>query len=466
VTSTSALPDGPASGPFVNMVRWLRTPLPMLDDLAARYGTRFTMRLPRTPGPLVFFAEPAAIRDLWTGDPLVLHAGEANVILRSVLGANSLIVLDGERHLRERRLMLPPFHGERMRAYGEAMRDAATRAIDAWPIGRAFPVHPSMQDITLDVIMRTIFGVGAGDDARLSPLREALVRWTTLGTSRLGTALLLLTPPDQAARVRELAASRWGRFLPWAPLVRAQQDTDRLIRELIAARRREGTAGREDVLSMLVDARDEQGEAMSEDELRDEMLTLLVAGHETTATTLAWTLHHLLAHPAWLARVRAEVREVAGERGVQPDQVDKLVLLDAAIKETLRLTPIIPIVGRKLERPMTIGGIDLPAGAVAMATIYLVHRRADLWPDPTRFDPGRFVGKKIDPTHYLPFGGGARRCLGMAFATYEMKIVLATILARVQLAPAPGARVKLVRRGITFAPSGGMPVVAVARDAV
>ena len=456
------LPPGPHSRPIVNLVRWVRAPLPLLDELAARYGNVFTMHMPRTTQPLVIFAEPAAVRDLWTGDPDTLHAGEANAILRAALGEHSLLLLDGERHLRERRLMLPPFHGERMRAYGEAMRDATSREIDRWPLRRPFPVHASTQAITLDVIMRTIFGVG-GDDAQLAPLRDGLVRWTTLGTSRLGTALMLLTPPDRADDVRRLATSRWGRLLPWAPLVRAQARTDRLVRELIVARRREGTAGREDILSMLIEARDESGAAMTDDQLRDEMLTLLLAGHETTATTLAWTIHHLLEHPEWLARVRAEVRDVVAGGVVQPEQIERLVLLDASIKETLRLTPIIPMVGRVLAKPATIGEVQLPAGAVALASIYLVHRRADLWPEPQRFDPSRFVGKKVDPTTYFPFGGGARRCLGMAFASYEMKIVLATMLARAELAPAPGKRVRLVRRGITFAPSGGMPVVVTAK---
>jgi cytochrome P450 len=199
---------------------------------------------------------------------------------------------------------------------------------------------------------------------------------------------------------------------------------------------------------------------MTDDQLHDEMLTLLLAGHETTATTLAWTLHHLLEHPAWLARCRNEVREVG------TSDLDKLVLLDAAIKETLRLTPIIPMVGRVLGKRTTIGGIDMPQGSIALACIYLVHRRPDLWPDPLRFDPSRFVGKKVDPSTYFPFGGGARRCLGMAFANYEMKIVLAEILARTELARAPGRAVKLVRRGITFAPSGGMPIVVTSRNEV
>lgn len=443
------------------MVRWLREPLPMLRDLSARFGSAFSLRVPRMEQPMVFFSDPAAVKQIWAGDPEVFRAGEANVILKSSLGANSILLLDGERHLRERRLMLPPFHGERMKAYGIAMRDSAEREVATWPVGKPFPIQHSMQGITLDVIMRTIFGVE--DERKLAPLREALVRWTTLATSRLGTALLLLTPPEHATKIQKIASRGIGRLLPWASIVKAAEDTDRVVRELIAARRKESTEGREDILSMLLEARDERGQRMTDDELRDEMLTLLLAGHETTATTLAWTIHHLLSNPTWYARVRAEVAEVAGEGPLAPDQVDKLVVLDAAIKETLRLTPIIPLVARHLKKPSTIGGFDLPAGAVAAACIYLVHHRPDLYPDPDRYDPGRFIGKKPDPTTYFPFGGGTRRCLGMAFAAYEMRIVLATILARVDLAAAPGEPVKLVRRGITLAPSGGMPVVVSAR---
>jgi cytochrome P450 len=437
------------------MVRWLMAPLPLLEEFSSRYGNAFTLRLPRVDGPMVIFAEPSAVRDLFTGDPNILNAGEANILLRPIVGRNSLLILDGERHLHERRMMLPPFHGERMKAYGNVMRDVTNREIDRWPIGRAFAVHESTQAITLEVIMRTIFGVG-GTDPRLASLRDALVRYTTLGTSKIGTAVLILTPPARAQALREITKSRWGQYLPWAHIVRAQFETSRLVRDLVTARRREGTAGREDILSMLLEARDESGAAMTDDALHDEMLTLLLAGHETTATALAWTIHHLLDNPEWLARVRAEVREVG------TTELDKLVLLDAAIKESLRLTPIIPMVGRVLKQPATIGGLALPAGAAALACIYLVHRRPDLWPDPLRFDPLRFVGKKVDPSTYFPFGGGARRCLGMAFANYEMKIVLATILARTDLAPT-GERVRPVRRGITLAPSGGTPIVVTKR---
>lgn len=454
--------SGPTGSPFVSMLRWLFTPIPMLEDLSARFGPVFSLRVPRLPQPFVFFAEPAAVRDLWTGDPEVLRANEANELLRSVLGAHSLLLLDGAAHLRERRLMLPPFHGERMKAYGEAMQHATARELARWPIGRAFPIHAAMQAITLDVIVRTIFGVGDGE--ALAPLRDALVRYTELGTSWLGTAMLLLLPPDRAEQLQRLSRGGLGRALPWAHIVRAQQETDRLIRELIATRRREDTRDRTDVLALLLAARDERGAPMTDDELRDEMLTLLLAGHETTATALAWAIHHLLANPGWLDRVRAEVAEVADDDGAIPlDRLDRLVVLDAAIKETLRLTPIVPMVGRRLARATTIGGRALPAGTTALASIYLVHRRPDLWPDPARFDPGRFLGKKPDPSHYFPFGGGTRRCLGMAFASYEMRIVLATVLARVDLAAARGRPIRLVRRGITFAPSGGMPVIVRAR---
>ena len=444
---------------YVNIVRWYRAPLGMLKDLKAKHGNAFALKIPRQEEPMMIFAEPAAVKEIWNGDPEVLRAGEANIILRSALGRNSLLLLDGAEHLRERRLMLPPFHGDRMKAYGATMHDVTKREVERWPNNHPFAVHGSMQHITLDVIMRTIFGVSEGQG--LDELRDALVRYTTLGTSKLGTAILLLSPPDYAERIQDLAANGLGRLLPWAPIVRAQRDTDRLVRQVIAQRRREGTAGRDDVLSMLLEARDENGAPMTDDELRDEMMTLLLAGHETTATTLAWALHHLLMNPEWLARVRAEVDEVVGVGGrVGTEHLERLVLVDAAVKETLRFTPIVPMVARRLSKPLTIAGRELPAGAVAAASIYLVHHRADLWPDPEKFDPNRFIGKKADPTHYFPFGGGTRRCLGMAFANYEMKVVLATILANVDISRAPGPPSRLVRRGITLAPSDGMRLIA------
>jgi cytochrome P450 len=210
---------------------------------------------------------------------------------------------------------------------------------------------------------------------------------------------------------------------------------------------------------MLVGARDERGRPMTDAELRDEMMTMLLAGHETTATTLAWTFHRLTAHPEVRGRVVAEVDRVAGDGPLDPARVGELEYLDAFIRETLRLNPIIPIVGRKLQAPMRIGGLELDEGVMAAPCIYLTHRRPDVWPDPLRFDPDRFVGKKPSPYAWLPFGGGVRRCIGMAFALYELKVVLATVLSQFDVAPVRGERTKVVRRSITFAPSADMPIV-------
>jgi cytochrome P450 len=233
----------------------------------------------------------------------------------------------------------------------------------------------------------------------------------------------------------------------------------RLLLAEIARRRVDGTAGRTDILSLLVEARDERGEPMRDEELLDELFTLLMAGHETTATSLAWVFWHLLGHPGVVQKLRGELHAVAGGDGLAPEQVARLEYLDAVIKESARLTPVATAVIRRLLRPARIGGHDLPAGINVSLSIYGIHHRADLWPDPERFDPDRFVGARPAPHTYFPFGGGVRRCIGAAFATYEMKVVLAEVLSRVELGVAPGYRMRPVLRTITVAPSRGMPVV-------
>jgi cytochrome P450 len=398
--------------------------------------------------PYVLFTSPAAVREIFTGDEEDLRAGEANFVLRPLLGAHSLLLLDGARHARERRLMLPPFHGERMLAYGETMRTVADQVIERWPLGEPFPIHREMQAITLEIILRTVFGL-EGDT--LDGLRDRLRRWVSLV---LSPALLL--PRLQIDL---------GSLSPWGRLVQLKREIDGMLFAEMARRRAPGATPRQDILSLLLEARDEHGEPMRVEEVRDELMTLLVAGHETTATSLAWTFHHLLANPAALEACRAEIRSVVGASPVTPEQVNRLPYLDATVKEALRLNPVITEVGRRLERPMRIGGRDLPAGISVGPCIYLIHRRPDLWANPETFDPARFVGARPSPYEFLPFGGGVRRCLGMAFALYEMKVVLAEVLARVDLRSAPGYRMRIVRRSITMAPSKGMPVVVAARAA-
>jgi len=435
------LPPGPRLPSIVQFLHMGFRPTAFLEECARRWGDPFTLHIPARP-PLVMFSDPEAIREIFTGDPEVLHAGEANSILGPIVGEYSLLLLDGARHLRQRRLMLPPFHGERMQAYGRTMREITDRSIDAWPVGRPFPIHDRMQAITLDVILRTVFGLDEGE--ALARLRERLRRLTAFVSGALG--VLLLMPWLQ----RDL-----GPLTPGGRFARLAREIDDILFAEIARRRAEGVAGRDDILSMLIAARDEGGQPMSDQELRDEMVTLLLAGHETTATSLAWAFHRLLGRPDVLGKLREEV----GEGPVEPEEIGRLEYLDAMVKETARLNPVIVNVGRRLQAPMRIGGHDLPAGVVASPCIYLTHRRPDLWPDPARFEPERFIGARPSPYAFFPFGGGVRRCIGAAFAAYEMKIVLAEVLARVELHAAPGYTVRTVRRTVTLAPSGGMPVV-------
>jgi cytochrome P450 len=438
----NALPPGPKLPPAVQLLSWIFRPIPFMERCAQRYGDCFVVRLPLN-APFVTFSDPEAIKEIFTGDPEKLPAGETRAILKPLVGQHSVLVLDGAEHAQHRKLLMPPFHGERMQAYGEVMREITDRTIERWPVGHAFPMQPEMQDITLNVILRTVFGIDEG--AELTQLRAMLTELLTLGTNPLSMIPwfpTLLDPFTKRQQVQKLI-----------------EDVDKALYVAITKRRAAGTGGRTDILSMLIDARDEQGQPMTDVELRDELITMLVAGHETTATSLSWTFHQLLQHPEVLARLKSELQTVANDGSVTLQSISKLEYLDATIKEAQRLTPIVPLVGRLLHEPMHIGGRDLPAGVVAAPCIYLTHRRADIWPNPDRFDPTRFLTKRPSPYEFFPFGGGNRYCLGAAFALYEMKIVLAQVLSRVALRAAPGRRVHVVRRGVTFAPSEGMPVV-------
>ncbi len=439
----SSLPPGPKRPRLFQTLDWVRRPIPIMRKYAQEYGECFTLRWLNTP-PIAFFSDPVAIQQIFTASPEDALAGRANVILKPILGKNSVLLLDGARHKRERKLLMPPFHGERMRLYGETMREIADRSIDTWPVGQPFPIHQHTREITLDIILRTVFGVDEG--ALLQKLRSLLIEFLRL----VGHSPLLL--------VRWLQINL-GPLTAWQRISQLGREIDAVLHEQIAQRRAAAQNGRTDIMALLIEARDEDGQPLSAQELRDEMLTMLLAGHETTATSLAWVMHHLLQHPDILEKVHAELRSVVGGGPIRAEHVSELTYLDATIKETARLNPIVPVVARYLARPARIGEYDLPAGWVAAPCIYLTHRRPDLWPKPETFQPERFIGKRVDPYTFFPFGGGVRHCLGAAFATYEMKIVLAQILSRVSLRPVPGHTVRVIRRSITFAPSDGMPVI-------
>jgi len=403
----------------------------MMGDCARRYGDMFTLKI-ANEGTWVFVSDPEAVKQIFTGDPRLLHAGEANVVLLPVLGSHSVLLLDEDAHMAQRKLMLPSFHGGRMRGYEQTMAEVAAREIERWPVGERVSAWPTMQAITLEVIMRTVFGVT--DSARLRRLGEVL-----------RSSLSWAADPRRMARLALLGPRR---IAERGTLRRALQPTDDLIFEEIRSHRDAPDLDeRDDVLSLLLQARHDDGSGMSDHELRDELMTLLVAGHETSATALAWALEALARHPAVLTRLREEVD--AGDD----------TYLDAVVQETLRLRPVIALVLRRLTEPMEIGGRLLPAGVTVAPCIYLLHRRPDVYPDPRAFRPERFLERPPGTYTWIPFGGGVRRCLGASFAQFEIKVVLRELVSRLDISPARSRPERRVRRAIVFAPERGGELV-------
>jgi cytochrome P450 len=457
----------------VQTAQWWLRPLELLDACARRYGDPFTLRL-SSLGDIVVVSAPDLVKRVFTGDPDVLRAGQANEILKPIVGPSSVLLLDGKEHLRHRRLLTPPFVGERMAVYADIIEKSTLAAVRGFPVGEAFSLHPAMAAITLDVILHAIFGLDDG------PIRSHFAGLLT-DLLRDPPSFLLLLP---ALRI-DAPLSPYRRFL------RARGVVDRALYQLIDERRRAADLGtRKDVLSLLLAARDEAGQPMSDEEVHDDLLTLMVAGHETTATSLAWTFERLLSEPEVLARATAEVEAVLGRGSIEdsfpppvsaaapssrppprsgepvssryPTTLPRFEYLDAILKETLRLRPIIPVVGRLLSAPFALAGYTLPAGTAVWPCIHLAQRRADTYAEPERFWPDRWLGARVDPYAWLPFGGGVRRCIGMGFALYEMKVILATVLAHARLRPASPVPERTVRRAITMFPAEGTQVVMTA----
>jgi cytochrome P450 len=417
----------------VQAVRYARRPLGFLIDLHRRYGDVFTVSFPFFDR-LVYVADPALVKELFTGSPEQFHAGEANAtVLEPALGPNSVLTLDEDAHMRQRKLLLPPFHGERIGRYGDLIREITMRQMERWPVGEPFALRPHTQRITLAVIMRAVFGVD--DEERLARLGSLIDGFS----SRVNPVVAF------PALQRDL-----GRWSPWGRFVRARAALDEFVYEEIALRRAEiaaGGADRDDVLSLLLGARHEDGSPMSDEELRDELVTVIGAGHETTATGLAWAMERVLRAPRVLARLRDSV--AAGE-----DEY-----LDATIRETLRARPVIVDVARKLTAPARIGGYEVPAGQFLLAAIAAMHYREDLFPDPEEFRPERFLDDRPDTYAWIPFGGGVRRCIGASFAEFEMRVALRAFIERADLRAASREPEPIRVRNITLAPARGSRVV-------
>jgi cytochrome P450 len=442
----------PPSMPLPTAVQsliWIRRPTEFMHFLARRYGHAFRLKLPAFE--ISMFSDPESIRTMFSAKSDEMHAGETNRILRALVGDRSVLLLDDAEHLRHRKLLLPSFHGERMRLYGETMAEITRQGIAHMARFRSdevFSLHPHTQQITLQVILRTVFGADEG--AELETLSARIKRMLGASEHRISFVLMiyLASRPQLEGR------------LPWRYLLAPRNEVDALLYHIIAERRvaqRASGHERTDVLAMLMQARDEAGKPLSDRELRDELMTALAAGHETTATALAWAFECILSHPEVHTRLREEIAAIGGV-DASPEKLTALPYLDATIKEVMRLRPIVPIVGRKLMKPMSLGGYDLPAGTLVGACIYLAQRNPEVYPDPARFQPERFLGVPTDPVSWLPFGGGIRRCIGAQFATYELKIVLGTLLAHCEFELAQASPIRPMRRAVTLFPEHGTRV--------
>jgi cytochrome P450 len=429
------LPPEPPRGPLWQTLAWSFRPLAFMARNREEIGSAFSVRFLGFQRPMVMISDPVAVKALYTERRHGLPPGRS-FALEPILGARSVLLLEGEEHIARRRLMLPPFHGERMRSYESVVGEIVTAEIDSWQLGQEFPIHARMQAVTLEVILRAVFGIAEGprlDRLRLM-LRDVLVQTGSTRTQLIG----LVT----RGRGRDpLAGVR----------ARLEQVDELLFAEIAEHRLRPDLEERDDILSMLMTASFEDGSSMDDKELRDQLMTLLLAGHETTATALAWTFDLLLRHPVELGRLRMSLE--AGEEAY----------LKATITEALRLRPVIPLAGRRLAEDLVTDDLELPAGTDVTAAIWLTHTDPEIYPDPFAFRPERFLEAAPDTYAWIPYGGGIRRCLGAAFAEFEMRIVLREVLTRCELRKVDPTPEKTGRRNITFSPRAGTPVVVESR---
>jgi cytochrome P450 family 135 len=432
---SAALPPGPRMPSALQAIGWARRPFPFMRRCRERYGEIFRMRILHS-GSWVFLCDPADVKRVFTAPPASMGVALANPLLLPVLGARSVMLLEEPDHMARRRLMLPPFHRERMDGDVEMMAEATRGEVARWPVGEPFELWPRMQAITLEVIMRTVFG--PGDPERLEPVRTAL--------SRLTEAL------NNPKRLSRLAALGPGWIAGSAGFRRAMAPVEAALLAEVDRRRREED-GRRDIVSMLLDTRHEDGSPLSERELRDELLTLLTDG--PTSSSLAWVFERLLRHPEKLARLREEI-----------DAGESTAYLDAVVQETLRLCPPVPVVARRLLEPMELGGYELPAGTTVAPCVYLIHRDERFYPQPRSFVPERFLERPPGTYTWIPFGGGVRRCLAASYAELEMKRVVRTVLAAVELHPVGGGDERVTRSAISFSPDKRARVVAEPRARV
>jgi unspecific monooxygenase len=440
----SQLPNPITSPPWWQLINWIADPIGCQDKYSQKYGDIFTMHLSGLGSPVVI-GNPQVIGAFFSQDSQ-FDIGRANALAEPLVGRNSLMLLDGARHRRERKLLMPPFHGERLQTYAQQICLITEQVVSQWQVNQPFIARTAMQQVSLEVILQIVFGLSAGE--RYQQLKSLLTDWLDMTDSPLRSSMLFLRFLQQD----------WGAWTPWSRMKRRQRHVHDLLQAEIEERRNKGDEGRTDVLSLMMAVRDENGQAMSDEEVRDELLTILFAGHETTATTLAWAFYQIHQQLDVREKLLQELDSL-GENS-PPMKIAQLPYLTAVCQETLRMYPVIPVLFPRITKsPIKIAGHFFDAETTLMPSIYLVHYREDLYPSAQQFKPERFLERQYSASEYFPFGGGSRRCLGYALAQLEMKLVLATILSKCQLALAADKPVKLQRRGFTLAPAGGVRMV-------
>jgi cytochrome P450 len=439
------LPPGPKSPGWWQLLRFAGDPLGLIEACHRQFGEAFMLDIAGRRR-YVMLSDPEVVRDVFRAEPTVLHSGEANTLFAATIGRSSVLVLDEAPHARQRRILVPPLKGERMRAFFEAMRLETLDALRAWPHDRPFPALPTMRRITLRVILRT--GVGLEPGPEMDRYERKMETFLSHGRQRYALVLIAVIP------IHRFSGSRW------APVFRQLSDLDDDLFALIKARRRgDHRPSGENVLDDLLAARYEDGSPLDDREVRDALITILIAGHDTTALALSWALADILPRPEVVDRLTDELKRVSGGGPPDAEHLPALEYLDGAIRESMRLSPVVPFVVRKVINPFAVGGREYPPGVVLCPCAYLVHRREDLYPESDHFRPERFLERKFGPHEWFPFGGGNRVCLGMQFALYEMKVVLATLFSQVRLARPPRARSRPRRYGIVLGPDDGTRII-------
>jgi cytochrome P450 family 110 len=443
------LPNGSDMPIFLRQMKMVFQPLKYMEDFAKAYGDNFTIKS-KNGDNIVYFSHPQALEQIFTTDANKLDAGRGNDILRYLLGSNSVVLLDGQTHRKQRKLLAPSFHGDRMRTYGQAIAEISQQVSNNWEDGKVFNIRHSMQEITMRVILRVVFGLDEGQ--RLEELQQAMnALLEVLGVPLISAALLF--------KFWQIDLGKWS---PWGRILTLLEKVDELIYSHIREVRadiRANNPNRQDILSLLISTTYEDGKAMSDEELRDELITLLVLGHETTASALVWAFY-------WIERsqqVREKLKDELDTLPYQPEPstISKLPYLTAVCQETLRIYPVATSsFSRIVNSPVEIMGYKLPTKTLIIPSIYLAHHREEVYPNSKQFIPERFLERQFSPYEYLPFGGGNRHCIGMAFAMYEMKIILATILSHYRVFPLDKHPVQPIRRGLTLVAPTGMKMIA------